>query len=165
MFCRKQIIHNLIIKKQGERLAKMWVRFSVVILLFYLHLSQERYVLDMKIIEFSNPSKKLENGKCCDSTWGVCGDCDIRFERCLSDKKHIGSYLDCNIERYVSDEYKDTNTLKFPSLKLFDGRAIYKINRPWKGYASLMIEVCVNLCMKNNLPRKKPFFIKNSISQ
>ena len=117
----------------------MVFRLLVLIFLFHLDVIQGSYVLDIKMIEFSNPSKKLEDGQCCDRRLdGTCTDCDLKFERCFSDKKHIQSYRDCNIGRHVSKEYTDVNVVKFSS---FEGRAIRRIHSPWKGYVSFVMKV------------------------
>ena len=70
--------------------------------------------MKMNLIEFSNPSKRDQNKKCCEyDLWGCKGDCDPIFEGCVSDKPTINGKQDCTLKYFRTKEYSNKNTVKF----------------------------------------------------
>ena len=72
------------------------------------------YVLEIKLIEFKNPSRKQEDNSCCDGSGIItCYDCDPIFEGCVSDKLRI-SGSNCELGKFKTKEYENKNTVIFP---------------------------------------------------
>ena len=72
------------------------------------------YIMELRLIEFRNPSKKLEDGSCCDGgMFGKCRDCDTMVKVCVSDREDITGVLDCNVGHFETEVYANTNSVVF----------------------------------------------------
>ena len=96
-----------------------------------------KYIIEMNLIEFTNPKKQLNNTGCCDSYIpGVCRDCDPTFIGCVSDKAEIKDDSDCNIGKFQTKNYADTNDVKFTRFLRSDPHLqnpiLLSTNETWK---------------------------------
>jgi hypothetical protein len=103
-----------------------------------------RNVLEIRLIEFKNPSQKDQLNKSCDpASVGSLKACDPLFEGCVSSKAVIQSKSDCNMGHFVTQEFPDQNDVNFTSILGANLRnpVVMSSDIMWKGNITFALTV------------------------
>ena len=121
------------------------VRLTLICTLINVRFTLGEYTLKLRLIDYINYQRKLQDHTCCDRFVGPCEDCDPVLEICVSDEQAIkranNNTIDCNLGLFETKEYTDKNYIRFGTLlgPLLSNPIIIYGARKWKGQISIRI--------------------------
>ena len=96
-----------------------------------------KFILELRLIEFRNPSNRLETGQSCLGLW-----CEPIIDICVSDREEIAGVSDCNMKRLITKEFSATKSVMFGQDLGHNLTNPLKIKGDaWKGYVTIQFMI------------------------
>ena len=112
-------------------------RTTFLLLLWHVFLQNvhSEYVMQLHLIEFRNPSKKMQDGNCCNYS---CAYCNPMFKVCVSVLQQNEGVSDCNVGKFKTKEYIKANDVIFgPNIGQNIPNPVSMKGNAWKSYNGL----------------------------